>query len=555
MSMIKDALSRFLATVSVASIALLTFGCDGDGEASGLDGAQRQARASSEIISMTDAELEKAMEADNAARQKGVAANVANRLIATDPVDQLQQELTELGSQIQGDEAQRQAALERLLTFNQNVSGQITGFLTQANETRDQRLANAVKLTEDVLRDDPENPAAAWLLATIKLMQGRLMWQELNSQSVELQKQFLVLCRLAKQIQTEKIVQTNLAHYVPDEAIVKLQQRLENGESQGSPSLRTQLAAVKDTLAKLKEQREKVQQLRQENQQVMEQTHKQYMELLSQAENLRGQERFQLEQQAYALRGAGENAAPTTLHDYEARIEQADDELRMLDTKIALQQLNHDQLESGIAEIEQRITNLKTADIHNQVRLGLDESTSRLAVLNEQFEQEWKKSLTFEQSYSDQRLETVNAFNEAVSGFSRAQKNLENPRRQQADKMIKMVHGDLMRLWNQDAAHYDNAAMVMAALETAAVMNEAVSSQRATFEAQANSSRISAEKEAALAGAEEKTESPEAPSLPAEEAPLSPEAPEPAAPAVPADAPPADASSPAPADVETEPAP
>ncbi|MBN2210941.1 MAG: hypothetical protein JW709_06055 [Sedimentisphaerales bacterium] len=517
MNMTKGYLYRFLAIITAASIIMLAVGCDGDEEATGLDKAQRLARASSETITMTDIERENAKAADNVGRQKGVAANVANRLLSVDSTERLQQELADLQSQIQSDESRRQAAMEQLMAFNETTNKQMTAFLTQADINRDERLQDAVKTTEDVLLAEPDNAAAAWLLGTIKLMQGRLIWQKMNSQSVEMQTQLLTLCRLAERIQTEKIVQTNLAQYVPDEAIKQLQQRLDEAGLQGTPSLRTQLASVKDALARLNQMRENTLQQRNENQQAMERMHKQYMKLLSKAENLRGRERFQLEQQAYALRGAGENPVKTTLHDYEARIEQADDELRMLDDKIALQQLRLSQQENEIAEIEQRIKDLQTAKIHDQVRQGLNDSSSRLTALNEHFTQAWNESQNLEQNYRDQRLETVNVLNESLNGFSRAQKSLQNPRRQQAaKKMIEQIHGDLMRLWNQDAGHYDNAVMMMEALETTSVMNEAISSQKATFKDQALLSRSSADKESAQSGQEAQSDASNTSAMPTE---------------------------------------
>lgn len=490
------------AGCGLVMLSLSVMGCDESQDAAtvketaqSVNTAQRLIRASQDKLPLTEAEIDQAWKNETERDRKRQAKNVADRMIREIGVADFEKTLSQieqLSAEIDSpDDAKVNLLCERLLSASGDIIRIYNGMGNIAGANSRKRLLKAEEVLADAIKTARQNNnrdaqvAPQITLGVIQLIRGRDGHRQLRDKGVSIGKKQITINHLAGSARVEQGGIVGFQWLPPEKAISMLE--IEKANSQGM------LIHRQNNLQALNTKLKQVQQDLDFNSTKARQIHRQYLALLEQADKVRGQKKYQLQQEAYILRvGTDEN--PGGIY-YESQTELIENQLSIVQSKVEFEDFSYQQLSANIINIEQAINRLRTSpqtttDIDSLLSNSLKEKERLVSLLGEKLTQ-LKKA---EDGYRQSRVEVVGAYNKAIEAFSNAVDNARrgSATRKYAEKLVDMCRGELAQLWLADATFYDGAALVIAMAHDIEETEQITTPLSRDYKSQADQARASA---------------------------------------------------------------
>ncbi|MBN1435637.1 MAG: hypothetical protein JW936_01055 [Sedimentisphaerales bacterium] len=501
-------LDRILVLCGIAFCLACWTGCD-DGEETGSGAVNESGRlilSSNQEIILNESEFERSAETagprggvgDDALSggQTRVAQQVMERHTREADFDALQAELEAIGAVDQQSLGQLRELSQRLAAAcNQMATAQ-----DQADNVTAVEAADRLRRAESIL-NQALSGASREQQAGPKLMLGTLHKMQASSVSVEVLQAAIAsesvqqeLSSLISTLSRRATSATEVAGYPPSEAITLLERWLQgDGDYEG---LEQQLEQAQSAVQELDQERQRLQREADEYQVEFTQLNQQYHSTLQQAEETRGQERFDLSEQAYALRvgdvGNPEDATSGASY-YEAQYELASSNLAIVQEQLEHALLRRDRLAESIRNLEQRLQSLRGSSMFalsaDRVDSINSERTDLLARLREVLNTDIRAG---ENAYRILRVDAVNLYTQAIDDFNGAARVSRGNTKDYAETLAISAQTALSDLWMADALHYDTMSTILAIAESIPEVADTVASMQQEFSEQAELAREAA---------------------------------------------------------------
>jgi len=253
--------------------------------------------------------------------------------------------------------------------------------------SRQQRLAAAEKQLQDAISragqsNAPQAKAAPeLLLGTLYLTQAREQVDRLRGKEFQCQNIRSMLANDLTGIANEDSFSKGVEGYLPSQSIVAVESRLAGAPAQTlePASLNDQLATAEKSAAELEQQKVQMEQQIRELREKSSQMHLQYLAVLEQAEKAEADRKYDLLNQAYAIRGGtGANGGMKGVIDYEAEAEGIEQSLKNVTGLLNYWQLRRQQLTETIHSVKQQSEELKNSPAIAEVQKIQEESRQRM---------------------------------------------------------------------------------------------------------------------------------------------------------------------------------
>ena len=415
-------------------------------------------RAAEKPAPLTDDELIKATLLQGPPRTgkpspaaKRLAEKVVNRLDDQDAAQRYQALLDEL-DQLNDQLAKTQDA-DSIAKMAQDIAlrarelvliqQQLQTPTVQLNHKRTERARNALKGAIAATSQSGQRAAQIGplvVLGTLEMNLARKQQADLNQWATLVRKQQSQLGRLLNAYTRESIAASRLAGYDPQETAQLLAGQLEGDKE----PLRTQLTQAKQEIDRLEQAIEKTQQRHDENLKHAQQLHRQYLQVLEQADKARGNERYELKQQAYELKvgSQGQDQSHHGVLFYDSQVERAQNELDVLQSQLAYEKLRRDSLAQAIKQVESRVAELNDQQKLSQLQTDRQTSEQYSQKLAAQITQQLDLLTQSHQAYVARYNETLAAYQQANKAYNKAAQAAparERTTRDYAKKMVDLV--------------------------------------------------------------------------------------------------------------------
>jgi len=332
--------------------------------------------------------------------------------------------------------------------------------------SRQQRLAAAEKQLQDAISragqsNAPQAKAAPeLLLGTLYLTQAREQVDRLRGKEFQCQNIRSMLANDLTGIANEDSFSKGVEGYLPSQSIVAVESRLAGAPAQTlePASLNDQLATAEKSAAELEQQKVQMEQQIRELREKSSQMHLQYLAVLEQAEKAEADRKYDLLNQAYAIRGGtGANGGMKGVIDYEAEAEGIEQSLKNVTGLLNYWQLRRQQLTETIHSVKQQSEELKNSPAIAEVQKIQEESRQRRQAHVNDFVKNLDWLADAEQDYAKIRLEAVTAYDKSSASFGRAAAAARETA-QHANELKRLADLEKASLWKEDQNHYTSQA-------------------------------------------------------------------------------------------------
>lgn len=496
----------FLAALVICATGAL-LGCDESPPAAeSVDQAQRLMRASRQHINMTGAEMESAGSLtparESSPQTRRLGRSVAERILAEQD-QQLEQIIAEIDQLEQtlatGDDAALNLMTQKVLLASRQMSLLADNVDSIKSPDNAQRLEAAARKLRDAIADagkdgKPKDQLGPELAnATLQLMLGRRHRTRLDRQELVGIALQIAIGRITFPIISEQTHHRQLDEYRPDATITVLTDRLQGGADAEVAGLREQLAVASERVEQLETQQREIQQDIESHTVKAAQMQRQYLSLLDQAQKLPPLQRYEVQKQAYDVRGgAGDSEGNNGIY-YEVQAELAENDLAVVNSRLMIARLQQEQLALLTSQTEQDLAAYSESSVFEQ----LDQARRQSVLQREQLVARLGKLLedliTAEQDYSALRVEAVAAYRDAISGYQTVSDlSGRDKNGQYARDLMKLVRAELAALWNSDAQHYQTTSAALATLDNIRALTGTVSQMRQNADDMAIQAKASA---------------------------------------------------------------
>ena len=374
----------------------------------------------------------------------------------------------------------------------------------QENRRRLKRTENslkaAIKMAEHAERSDTVI-GPQLVLGTLQLTMARDRYAALRRHDVLLQVKQGQIARLYVALVKLQAEMTEAETFLPTDAVAALRLRLNGGGGQAGVGLVDQLAEAEKAVVYWSAEKEKLDAAIEGDRQKALQFYREHLSAVEQAEHTRGQERFELRQQAYESRvgrGEGGEYVPGGLY-YEAQSELAESRLAVVENRLTWAIMRRDQLKQLVANVQAKLQELPSTraaldapDIRSENTLQRTELVSEITNLLKQLQDD-------EETYNAMRVDAVDAYDPAIEQFSRAARvrGVGRKTKQHAEKLAQTAGTELAQLWHDDATHYDMTANAISIVSDVAELADTVGQMRRDYVNKAEQARASAARLAA----------------------------------------------------------
>ena len=331
------------------------------------------------------------------------------------------------------------------------------------------RLKRAQKLLEDaaVSAPGPARAAPNLLLGTLHLAQARESRERLNEMKQAVQGRHIELLQLADQIITETGHLGGLPGQFPRDQIIEGLTQQIDGDTQkpdGIDSLQLQLVRSEEKRVELEQRQKAFQQSLDQLTETVREKHARYIDLLEQAKSVRGEQRYAMQNEAYAVR-SGIDSEGKGLSYYSALAESEQFNLDRTKVLLEIEKSRQEQLQKQIAAIRKAITELENSPLNQDIATGQDKSRGHLEELVSQALALMVKLDESEAKYFAARKEVVSGYRAAKAAYKKAVSQ-SGQLRSYAESMVQRVSCEL----SNAAFSYDNPETYP--LETAGLWQE-----------------------------------------------------------------------------------
>lgn len=489
--------------------------------------AQNHILASHEQVALSEQEISRA----NPSSRRQIESLVA-RLDEAD-AEETEAALAELSGMLEQLQASDYASLqaisqgmialsEAFLTTNrQGNPSSVAAYKKRIGQAK-RALNESVKLSKaSGSAEDQVGPNL--MLGTLHLMIARDMQEQVSDFALQAQSMQIKLGRLTTALITEQAYGTGLPSHFPYEAAAnQLGNRLSgDSASTGEPvAMKPQLEQAQQKIQTLSTNIKTTRNELVQYQKMAKKNLRAYLTLLEQAEQTRGDERYALKQQAYALRDGGADGQDGLA--YEAKVELLENQLAVLERQLAFSQLQKELLTDMINQVNLSVKELSTSPIIQEIALQAEESQKRVDELVLLINGELENLRAIDSEYRTARMEAVSAYRKSQQAFSQAERAARNDRgsRNYAKHLADVAKEELVGsansenkkdedttedeaalvasdavakqgLWAIDARHYDALAAAMNYLVEAEAIGEEPEKLRQEYLGQAQQARQS----------------------------------------------------------------
>lgn len=350
--------------------------------------------------------------------------------------------------------------------------------LQQAQQTLSQAISQARQAGAREAQVGPE-----LMLGTLYLMEARDKAHQLNQQAVIIHRAQVVLSGLLSTLAQEELVGYAWQSRQPQELITKLNARLD----EPTLGLRSQLAQAEAKTEKILAQRNDLQQKFESGRDQAETRQREYVDMLNQAEQAQGRQRYQLQLKAYDLqRGFGQGPDKVIgVIALEAQAQHLENELNVLDTNLQYQLLWQGKLRENIKQVENDIKLLQDSTILDDIKTGLAQSDQRKEQLVILLSNRLSELQAADKQYAALRTEAVEFFSKTLASFEQAAASVapgSRNTRQHAQNLARLAGKEQVQLWRNDAAHYDLSQSILASAQKVAELSDMAGQMRIAYE-------------------------------------------------------------------------
>jgi hypothetical protein len=454
-----------------------------------IDEAGRLLRSSNQELVMTASEVERASSAGKTQLAGQIVKRIESQADLTN-YNKMLADLDQLNKDLDGGDSEALRKMSaQILSANRELLIQQERINSQASQENAQRLEKGIATLQQAksqAQKSGKRSAQAgpeMMLGTFYLLTARQNRDQLSRQEALIRTKEAFLGRFLQAVAREQNVSLGLMGQNPAEALNQLKARLE-----GPEGLRSQLAQTEETLVQLSTREQQLQQQYQQNLEKAQQLNRQYLSVVEQADAARGQERYELEQQAYKIR-TGESEGEGSIY-YEAQSELAQNELDVLNIRLDYERLRQERLAQGIVDMEKMTGQFEDPAISTALQKSLQQSAQYSRDVVTALEGRLAELKEAQQSYSESRAEVVGAYEKSRAAFrSAAQVAKESNTKNYTRKLAELVTAELAQLWQDDARHYEIATGALAQLGN---ITEAAVEMRTSYEEQTTRAQESA---------------------------------------------------------------
>gem|GEM_PF-5794866 len=398
--------------------------------------------------------------------------------------DQLAQRLSP------GDFQALQRAADQMYALSLQILDQQRQSDAPSIQTRNQRLQEAQQTLSEAISKAQQNEVREarvgpeLMLGTMYLMDSRDKADQLKQQAAQVHSAQASLSSLLSALVREQLVGFALENRRSPESIEKLNALLDEPDK----GLRSRLAEAEAKTQKVLAERNSLQKQYETVQDQADRLLREYVDLLNQAEQASGQQRYQLQLKAYEIR-RGKGQGPDKVEGaiaLEARAQKVQNELAVLDTNVQYQLLLQGKLRENIQQIEDTIKLLQNPTFLKEIQDGLWESDQQTDQLVSLASKQLSALRAADEQYIALREEAVEAFSETLNSFNRAAGAAVSPdlrnTRQHAQHLAQLATREWAQLWQSDALHYDLSQTILASVEQVAPLREEAGPMRLAYE-------------------------------------------------------------------------
>ena len=289
------------------------------------------------------------------------------------------------------------------------------------------------------------------LLAATHLTSARNKFNQLTYQAAQIHNNQAVISDLLASLFKEQKYSAALANSRPNDRINLLKERLKNPNTGLEQELEKTEAAVNQLLA----DRTVLQKQYQTARDAAVVLQRQYNDLLIQADNAAGAERFKLQQQAYNLQIGYEQDGTkiTGSIELEALAQRRENQLTALESKLQYQLLWQGKLREDIRSINDTLDQLQSVAHSQSITNDYDKSVERTQNLIELISHHLNELQTAEEHYAALRQEAADAFESARNTYDSVSMSLTGASGDYVRGLKLIVTKELAQLWSNDASH------------------------------------------------------------------------------------------------------
>ena len=468
--------------------------------------AGRLVRASRERIVMTPDEIEQAgqLEQRGEVQYERLAGKVVDRLNAGVDMSAFDDAMARIEQLDANDATQLAQISDLLMSASGSLLSEREGFERPGVEANSKRLALAKKRLQSAGSAERsgggglEQAGLALAAGTLQLVMGRRAVEELEELELAIQASQIAINRVAAEVVLEQSFEQTAGSGLPDESISTLEGYLETTAPQGGAvgGLRAELAKVDEQIVRLTAGKRQVDGRIETNRQMAAQMHRSHLELLDQAKKTRGDARYDLERQAYELRGGrgdGNGEGAGIIH-YEAQAAAARGEQMIIESKLAYLRLRGEQLRETIGRLSETVEQLRGSGAYAAAQGSREQSREYRAALTTDLQNRLDELKKSQGEYVQLRLDAVTSLQEAMKSYRAAASAARGDRkmRSYAEGLAQRATRELAELWLSDADHYDRAAVLLGLSEDVEATRDLVGQMRSDFGNQADQARSSA---------------------------------------------------------------
>ena len=472
-----------------AALVFVATGCK-DSEKSAADRQSRQSveqagrilRGSKQDLVMTNSDLDQAADAATEAQRQRLAEQIKARQdqeVNFQEFDEKLNELTELQQQYQQTKEVKllQEITRKTLAANQWLIDADVTLNAAAVAQKQQRLQNAQKLLQDALAQakQAQNNAAQigpnLMQGTLGLLKYQAALAKYKQQEIRIRTLQTALGRMHTEVTRQEIfgmyLESQRPDYKPDNETEDKVTRLTKLREERRVGLRDRLAAVERNIANIQTQHQQVQQQYETNQSKASELEKQYLELKLEAEQLKGDERYQLLDRAYVLRGGkgeGANRIEGSIY-YEAQAELAKSQLEIIGFNLEYEQLRKDLISQSMQQITNSLTQLQDPATLQKLQSDISQTRQKRDAILARIQQHLAGIQEAEKAYQQLREAPVTALEEARQAFTLAGQAARQTRQEfggtklsktagHANQLVDSATEELANFWRRTAQHY-----------------------------------------------------------------------------------------------------
>jgi len=367
---------------------------------------------------------------------------------------------------------------------------------TQISQANSERLNQAQeKLTAAIAEGQQSERreilvGPQFILGTLHLLGARDQYLQMQQMNLEIQVMQNRVPLFLSGLSQQQTILSTADNYLPDKTIQALQRLLEGGD--GKTGYVQELKEAEAQVGQLQREQEQLRADLRKNRDLAAALYQQYLVKMEEADRLKGTPRYAMQEQAYYLRAGSETQKGSLYYEKEGDL--IESRLKNVEVKLAASQQRYRYLQEMAVKIQEQMQGLQQAGTYEAVVKMKAEAQSHREALLGDLTTFWKGNVQDAYTrYHELRVSAVERYQASQKAFDEAGR-ADNSVRNFSKRMIEIIDGELLELWNYDGNHYDVQASVIHLLENVPEISADATQWRRDAEKLAEQARVSAAK-------------------------------------------------------------